>query len=1063
MIGQREPSFFAWTFLFTLLLTLSLATVAEARTVVFYEPGFPAVESEAPSRQALTSALQDVEFLGLEALRENGSLDGASLLVLPYGSAFPADAWPVLRSYIHGGGNLINLGGRALWVPVFKDASAPDGFRQDRAQGNYWRVLAPVHAAEVPRNDYSRFKWDPVFPFETQAIRVQRVFTIDTLFVANFASPEGQWRGLGHFYDENGYKIASPVTRLDYVVTPSGRQPKGRGRFVMLPFEPEAGYWESEDGTSLIREAAEHASLGSAMVWLQTPFASLITGETAQAVLHVRDRQPLDREKAREGMHQQVTVEIERDGRFLNEYAVPLNSAELDITLQFPEAKNPGLYGLTATYKRDGQVVDVHETGFWRRDEKILASGEFLGVGSTYLRRGDRPFIPIGVNMWVNDTAWPFFPSNANAKEWDRDFREIAKRGMTFVRTGIWFSRDLLVDRPTKTAKEEVLRNMESMFLTAGKHGLQVQFVFFAFEPQTIHRGGGGILGEGRNPYTDPVAVEAQSEFIRSIVSRFKDVPFVSWDLINEPSYSNPRAIFSGNQPNNDPTEVAAWNAWLRNRYQTTQVLAAAWGEIPHDMRAMAISAGMEAVDDPPIAGIPLPSLQDLGLDRRATRGQVRAFDYNLFAQDMFSEWSAALVAAIRSTGSQQMVAVGQDEGGVTDRVLNHFYGGSVSMTSLHNWWQDDALLWDSWAAKRPGTPNLLGETGPQPSIALNGVTRWDETGGLELAERKTVFGLAAGNAGAAIWIWSRSDPYRWNRSDGSSTLWIDMISGLADFATKAEPHLSDEIPSEVAVVLPQTLQLSVFNGYSIEAQQKAIRALYYGSRSSAYAVGEHQLELLGKPKLILLPSPWMLNEDAWQVLLEAVRGGAKLLVTGRFDLDEHFRPTGRHAAAGIDYEGRILTTRENKVTWPAGEGWLSFSGDKTTYMEKAVLPSGETFVRRQVGQGEIFFFSLPLELNDDLDLLSEIYDWVLAEAGIETVYTTEENDPGIVIVPTVLEKSTLYVVSSESSQGQKVSFRDGRSGRDLEVDLKPGRSAVLLVTTAGELAAFYDPNTVGE
>jgi hypothetical protein len=706
-----------------LLALMGLVSPLRASVVVFVDSNFPAVESEVPSRETLSEALGsfDIDFVGLEELQQSGTLEGVDLLVLPYGSAFPADAWPAIRSYLQGGGNLLNLGGRALWVPVFSDGSG--GFRQDRPQGTYWRTLAPVHAAEVPRTDYSRFAWDPAFPFETEAIRVKRVFTIDTLFVANFANPEGKWRGLGFFFDDAGHKIASPVTRLDYVVTPPGRQGKGRGRFVMLPFEPEDGYWESSDGRLLIREAAMHAALGSALVWLQTPLASVHEGETAQAVLHLRDHQPPDAEDA---VERRVTVELRLEGQIVDSRTVPVEANDLDTSIRFPGASAPGLYALTATYLRGNHVVDVHETGFWRLDESVLASGSFLGVGSTYLRRGDRPFIPIGVNMWVNDTAWPFFPSNANALEWDRDFTEMADRGLNFVRTGIWFSRDLLIDRATRTAREEVLRNMEAMFLTAGRHGMQVQFVFFSFEPQTSMRGGSGILGPGRNPYTDPVAIESQAAFVRSIVERFKDVPFVSWDLINEPSYSNPSAIFSGNQPNNDPTEIDAWNEWLRDRYGTTGVLAEIWGEIPADLRGAAIAAGMPAVDDPPIAGVLLPSPEDLGLDRRATRGQVRAFDYNLFAQDMFTHWAAELVKTIRSTGSQQMVAVGQDEGGVTNRVLNHFYGEVVDMTSLHNWWQDDALLWDAFAAKRPGTPNLLGETGPQPSIALDGVTRWD-------------------------------------------------------------------------------------------------------------------------------------------------------------------------------------------------------------------------------------------------------------------------------------------------------------------------------------------------
>lgn len=1052
---------------------LAVAAAAGARVVVFHQPGFPAVDSEAPARATLEAALDSLDpvFLGVDELRAAGALDGARLLVLPYGSAFPADAWTAIRAHLESGGNLLALGGRPLWVPVFREpfgqprvgrrqpSRGEAAFRPARAGNAYWRLLAAVHATEVPRRDLQRFAWDPVFSFRTSEIRARRVFAVNTQFVANYAAPEGSWRGLGFFFDAAGHKIAAPATRLDFAVAPAGRQALGRGRFVMLPFEPEPGFWNTAAGRSLIREAAEHAALGSALVWLQLPWASVHEGEIAQAVLHLRDWSRAPAEAA----SRQVRVELLWEGGLESEplatQRVPVTADQLDVSLVFPEATTPGPYQVRATYERGGQVVDVHQTGFWRRDWKALGNGARLTAGATYLRLDDRPFIPVGVNMWVNDTVWPFFPENANALEWDRDFAEMQARGLNFVRTGIWHDRLRMIDSATGTAKEEVLRNLEAMLQAARRYALQVQFTFFVFEPQTTMRAGGSELGPGRNPYTDPVAVEAQAAFVQSIVARFKDVPFVSWDLINEPSFSNPRAIFRGNQPNADPTEVEAWNEWLRRRYGTTRALAEVWGALPSELRALALAAGMPPSDDPQIAGVPLPEPVDLRLTRNGNPDQVRAFDYNLFAQDMFNQWAAAMVRAIRATGSRQIVAVGQDEGGVTDRLLNHFYGASgVDLTSLHNWWYDDALLWGAVAAKRPGMPNLLGETGPQPSVAMNGESRWDEIKGLGLAERKLAMGLAAGNAGSAVWIWSRTDPFRFGRQDGSSTLWVEALSGLGAFARQAAPYLSDARPGEVAVVLPQSLQMSVFNGYAIEAQQKAVRALYHRARAAAYAVGEYQLELLGDPALVLLPAPWVLSQQAWDALLEKVRGGATLLLTGRFDLDEHFRPTDRHRTAGLDYEPRILAARENPLRWPGGAGWVTFSGDKTTFLDQTALATGETFVRRSVGDGQILFFTLPLELGDDLALLGKVYRWALAEAGVAPLYATALEDPGILICPTVLEQATLYVLTSESAVRREVAFRDLASGADLEVALDPGRAALLLVTRAGEVVARYDP-----
>ena len=111
-------------------------------------------------------------------------------------------------------------------------------------------------------------------------------------------------------------------------------------------------------------------------------------------------------------------------------------------------------------------------------------------------------------------------------------------------------------------------------------------------------------------------------------------------------------------------------------------------------------------------------------------------------------------------------------------------------------------------------------------------------------------------------------------------------------------------------------------------------------------------------------------------------------------------------------------------MRWPGGEGWFSFSGDKTTYLDRAVPASGATFERHPLGAGEILFLSLPLELSDDVELLSRVYRWALDEAGVEPVYRTGIDDPGIVIIPTALEEATLYVVASESSEARRVSWK---------------------------------------
>jgi hypothetical protein len=545
------------------------------------------------------------------------------------------------------------------------------------------------------------------------------------------------------------------------------------------------------------------------------------------------------------------------------------------------------------------------------------------------------------------------------------------------------------------------------------------------------------------NPYLDPAALASEQAYVRSIVERFKDIPWLCWDLINEPSFSNPLNYFKGNYPNGDAVETAAWHKWLAQKYSDLPALASAW-RVP-----ASTFADFDAV--------PLPPASDLRYARNGNPNLVRALDYNLFAQDCFSGWVKSMVALIRSSGSNQLVNVGQDEGGVNDRLLNQFYGGAgVSFTTNHTYWNDDALLWDSVAAKRPGIPNITGETGYQPVWQPDGSWRYDELTGADLIERKWALGFADGSSGAMQWDWAREGDFGMLRSDGTEKVWENRMRGMGEFARHAAPFADALIAPDVALVLPQSYQLSVFNGSALAAQQASVRALYQYARGSAYAVGEYQIQLLGSPKLILLPSPFGLTDEAWQAIEQKVREGAVLLVTGPFGEDAHFHATGRQDSLGLSYARTPLTLRENLFRFPGGDLELEFPGGETTVLSRAVLPDGKDWKEMPLGKGKILFAALPLELNSNLRAVGEVYRYALQAANIVPTYSTTLKDPGILICPTLFPKATLYVITSESNQNE-VEFTDQRSGKKFSGALAGGRAALLLVGTDGKLIASYN------
>jgi hypothetical protein len=1010
-----------WFLVVAVLLPLHLHAKSDANVVVFWQAGFPTVASQPVEQESLNKALAGMnpEFVGEDGLA--AAVTDADLLILPYGSAVPVNAWKTIQHYLEAGGNLLVIGGEPLRVPVSLESGK---YVAKEAQDTYARTVGFRHEYEVPVAAGATFQWRRGYDWMPKlAVQGKRFFAV-----------EGRLNGLGYMADAEGQQTAAPVIVSE----------RGGHRLVALDFEPMPSYWKSADGVALMREAASYARQGATELSVETLFSAVRPGEAPLITVHLRLPEKKDAAGATAAA---VTGEVKMElasekGVVATGTLVVAGTNPVTLDAPFHSPLAAGFYTVTAVYSEGGQQREYAQNGFLVEERSALATGPALAVKRDFLTLGGKTFFPVGTNYFTTEEDGWDFSGPRNAAVWDRDFAEMAAHGVNFVRTGVWMPNGRFIDGDNRV-NERFLRNVEAFLACAHRHNIAVNFTLFAMSPHS------GPLpwtpdpsASSPNPYTDAGQVAAQKGYVRSVVERFKDVPWLSWDLINEPSFANPRHIFSGNYPNGDATETTAWHKWLGTKYASVAALGEAW-RVP--------SESLGSFDS-----VPLPSLADLRWTRYGNANQVRALDYNLFAQDMFCDWVKGMVALIRAEGSTQLINVGQDEGGVTDRVLNQFYGGAgVSFTTNHTYWQDDALLWDSVVARRQGIPNITGETGYQPAWSADGSWRWDELTGQGLTERKWALGFAAGSSGALQWDWAREADFGMQRSDGSAKVWENMMRDLGAFATAAAPWADEMKEPETALVLGQSLQLSVDNGLALDAQQAAVRALYQYARGQAYAVGEYQPELLGQPKLILLPSPMGLTDEAWTAIEKRVREGAVLLVTGPFADDAHMHATGRQDAVGIPYSKELLTLREAPFHFPGGDEQLSFGGTKTNTQSRAMLAGGEEWMEKPLGKGRILFAALPLELNDNLQAVGDVYRYALKTARIDPIYTTTARDPGILICPTVFAKATLYVLTSETETSE-VAFTDVRSGKTFAGTLAAGRAALVMVETDGKVLASY-------
>ena len=1020
-------------FFFSPLLVLASGALFAAgaqvpHPVAFYQPGFPAIASEPISQATLSSAMPGVTFANLDQLHSSEELAHASVLILPYGSALPVAVWPEIERFLHGGGNLLVIGGQALHVPVTGTEAA--GFTPEPPQDSYSRALGFLHTYAVPMPEpATHFAWREGYTF-LPALSVQ---------ATSVFAEEGRLNGLGYLEASDDTRLAAPIIVSDHL---AGEAMNG-SRVVALPFTAAPGYWASADGRKLLAAAAQYAEAGATAFSVEAQYNALRPGESPLLTLHLRQaRTSLPEGKAH--------VELREGDHLLESLTVPLDGNQSSAPVEFHKPLQSGVYTVRATWTpataTDGRPQEFADNGFVVENLDVLETGPALGVHGDFLSLGGKPFFPVGTNYFSTDANGWDFSGPRNGATWERDFSDMERHGVTFVRTGVWMPNSKFVEPSTGEANERFLRNLEAFLSAAHRHHIAVNFTCFAFSPhgldQRRRNSDTGAEPPPPNPYLDAATVGQEQAYVTSVARRFAKVPWLSYDLINEPSFSNPRNIFHGNVPNGDPAEIAAWHKWLQTRYAPPAALASAW-------RVTAQELG--SFND-----IPLPRSTDLMFDRYSNQHEVRAFDYNLFAQDMFSTWVRGMVDTIHRTGSTQLVNVGQDEGGVTNRLLNQFYAtAGVSFTTNHTYWQDEALLWDSLAAKRPGLPNITGETGYQPAWNPDGTWRYDELTGTALEERKWALGFAAGSSGAMQWDWDREVDFGMERSDGSAKVWENMMRDLGGFAKTAAPYATGLTLPEIAIILPQSLQLSVYNPEALAAQQMAVRVLYQHNRREAYAVGEYQIDTLGSPKLIILPSAYGLSEKAWTGIEARVRSGATLLISGPFDADEHLHPTDRAEKLGLPAELGELLLRDDALTLPSGELPLVYGGLKTTTLDRDTLPNGKTWTEIPLGSGKILFSALPLELNENEDSVAAAYALAIQAAGIQPTYTTTMASSGILICPTKFPHATLYVLTSETAT-KRVSFKDLRSGRTFAGTLDAGHAALLLINEQGELVANY-------
>lgn len=956
---------------------------------VFQESGFPPIQiAEVSLRDLPVTYLSEQELIARLNPRD------FDLFINPYGSAFPKRAWKAILEYLRAGGNWLNLGGVPLSRPVVRTAS---GWRAEQYQATYHKRLGITHHFPVDARNvvqYQSADKELASNFDAKEIYELYVRLSSTSNEPDEAGSDGPHEGvvesLVFGLNREGRAIAAPVVQIDRDLAEFAG-----GRWVFANFNGPLT-------ANAVRVLIDRASQGAVRFRVRSEFACYRPGESPRLFVGLTGRKS---ELATEDVKIEVrspsnrVIARDRDGGI-------------------GSVSEAGLYSIKGTI---GGLA--YESGFWVYDEELLKRGKALTVDNHFFYRDGKVFPVTGTTYMASDVhrRYLFEP---NPLVWDRDFRAMKDAGVNMIRTGIWTGWKKYMPEPGQV-NEGVLRAFDAFLLTAHKYDIPVIFTFFAFLPETW----GGL-----NAYLDPRAVKAQQQFISAFTERCRKVDDVLWDFINEPSFCSPKFLWNC-RPNYDEFETAAWKQWIRDRYPAASDEERV-GQLQHAWRTTR--------DDV----LELPKLQDFDsvhlIDERAP---LKTLDYRLFAQDMFIRWTNQMIPAVRSNGNQkQLITVGQDEAGLGDSPNIQFFAPHTDFTSLHNWWANDDLVWDSVLAKVPSKASLMEETGVMFYERAEGDTPWrSEQDVSNLLERKLAISFAADGAGFIEWIWN-TNPYMnstnevgigFHRVDGSAKPELEPFLAIAKFMTQHGQRLRDRQPEPVVMVIPHSHMFSP-RSFAYEATRRCVRAMYYHCGVPMQAISEYTLAEQSYPaKLIIVPAPRTLTQKCWNALIERAKQGATVAITGV-----------------INDEDRLPVSQTESFAVGARDYLVRFEGEKIQRIEKSKIGDskgrpGETVYgveRLNQGAGRLIRSALPLELGDSMEALVAFYRMAMAQARVAPIFTATPRTPAVLVLPSVFRDVVLYTFVSEMNRDVAMQVTDLQTKVRFPVNVPAGRTAMVLI-----------------
>jgi Cellulase (glycosyl hydrolase family 5) len=998
---------------------------SEKKVACFLAADFPTVDAPAIDQKILKESLGKFNVEYCKTIDQlNTSLVAANIrvLVLPFGSAFPVDAWPAIQDFISRGGSLVLFGGYPFHQPVIEDhgrwiLGTPQSTYAHRLligpadslildSSPFYSKNSRLISLEGSTFDAATFE----IPTKVYELTVRFTTRNDIVDEIGSAGPrDAVLRPLVQIVNGDGIPVACPLLEIDRL-----RGTGAGGRWVL---EPSDAKLNGSTITYCVERALEGASQIEAM-----PMHSCVE-ESGVPAIRINFFRPSPNEGEQHSSRVSIVV--------YNTAGTPVFKSSVELTgtnefmsgeieIRTGEPLRPGFYKAEVKALDGASRPNSFVTGFWVMDRKLMESGPRLSVSKDWLLKDGKTFPIIGTSYMAADAERKFL-LEPNPYLWEKDFSQMEKLGVNFVRTGLWTGWHKTMLDPG-SMDEGFLRSLDALVLTAARHNIVVCFNLFAFLPPA---------NGGANPYLDPRAIEWQNAFVALISSRYKNVAWIHYDLINEPSYSPPDKIWK-EIPIGDEFERTAWKEWVMQHHANrTAEISDDWRDGSGDMFS-------------------LPGVDELTYQTtREDRRPRKALDFELFTQDVLTHWAGGLRDVIHSAGGNQLVTLGQDEGGMSLRSSQQFHSPSVDYTSIHTWWLNDHLLWDVVSTKVPEKPSLVSETGLMRLESVDGEPWRSPIAAKNLLERKFAYAFQGRGAGAVEWCWN-INAYQstdnevgigLTRADGTMKIETNVIKEFAGFFKTAEPYLGDFKKDSIVLVIPDS---KLFTGLpdAMAGVQTIVRVLAedFGivpTMLSEYKLSESRLDGV---RLVIVPSSGMICDSGAAELFNASLHGTKVLFIGAVEGNEYGKQSDQFQKLGLAHGSRPVNHYE-PTNWTLKKGetksMLTFGSGKSETLRKSDAP----FLN--ILKGNILQEPLPIDLALERQPLDAMLHSLLNYSGMQS----EISDARVELRVLENDKSALVVCVNESSDDatREVSL----DGRKFGIPVEAGRSRMVLINRA--------------